>query len=252
MGKTAPAGTAGLQTGTAAAGRVEHLKAKHRALWVWDRDQPFHARTHGDVALRTYRAIRWFERAERESDSGDKDVAFILYWIAFNAAYARDMGGEQIGGERSRFGGYFASLVALDSGSTIHNAIWDRFSGPIRILLNNQYLYGPFWDHANGDSRCDDWRSSFEGSKRLVHRALAQRSTYLVLDVLFERLYTLRNQLVHGGATQNSSLNRDSVRDAAKIMSFLVPVFLQIMLDHPESTWGPAWYPPRLLERPPR
>ena len=65
----------------------------------------------------------------------------------------------------------------------------------------------------------------------------------MILTCLFDRLYVLRNQLVHGGATWNSSVNRQQVGDGARIMAFLVPLFIDIMMDHPQSDWGAPYYP---------
>jgi len=64
-----------------------------------------------------------------------------------------------------------------------------------------------------------------------------------VLSVVLSRIYTLRNQLMHGGATWNSSVNRDQIRDCRSLMGKLVPVVIEIMLDHPETLWGDACYP---------
>ena len=61
--------------------------------------------------------------------------------------------------------------------------------------------------------------------------------------MLFDRLYVLRNQLVHGGATWNSSVNREQVKDGANILSFLVPIFVDLMMDNPQTDWGAPYYP---------
>ena len=53
----------------------------------------------------------------------------------------------------------------------------------------------------------------------------------------------LRNQLVHGGATWNSGVNRDQVRDGAHILAVLVPVFIDLMMDNPQAPWGAPYYP---------
>jgi hypothetical protein len=45
------------------------------------------------------------------------------------------------------------------------------------------------------------------------------------------------------GATWNSSVNREHIRDCNKLMGRLVPVVIEIMLDHPETLWGDACYP---------
>jgi Zn-dependent oligopeptidase len=44
-----------------------------------------------------------------------------------------------------------------------------------------------------------------------------------LLEVVLDRLYTLRNQLVHGGATYKSEVNRSQVIDGKNILSMLVP-----------------------------
>ena len=53
----------------------------------------------------------------------------------------------------------------------------------------------------------------------------------------------LRNQLVHGGATWNSGVNRAQVRDGAAILSVLMPVFVDLMMDNPNADWGRPFYP---------
>ena len=56
-------------------------------------------------------------------------------------------------------------------------------------------------------------------------------------------LDVLRNQLVHGGATWNSSINRAQVKDGAAVLGWLLPVFIDIMLDNPDQDWGKPYYP---------
>jgi len=43
---------------------------------------------------------------------------------------------------------------------------------------------------------------------------------------------------VHGGATWNSSINRDQVRDGAAVIGWLLPIFIDIMMDNPQQEWG--------------
>ena len=53
----------------------------------------------------------------------------------------------------------------------------------------------------------------------------------------------LRNQLVHGGATWNSAVNRAQVKDGAAIMLAVIPVVIELMLDHPGMDFGEILYP---------
>lgn len=56
-------------------------------------------------------------------------------------------------------------------------------------------------------------------------------------------LYTLRNQTVHGGATWNSAVNRDQMRDAVAFMSKFVPSIINIMMDSSNELWGEPCFP---------
>jgi hypothetical protein len=64
-----------------------------------------------------------------------------------------------------------------------------------------------------------------------------------VLSIVLSRLYTLRNQLMHGGATWNSSVNRDQIRDCANLLGKLVPLVIEIMMDNVNTLWSDACYP---------
>ena len=197
------------------------------------RQQPF--------GLRMRRATSWIERASREQD--DPDAVFIFCWIAFNAAYGDEQDTEQR--ERDRFLAYFNKILNLEGGHAINRALWDRFRDPIKEFVANHYVFGPFWDNQRGEG-ADDWAARLEDEKQWVNGALTRkyaRETARMLETLFSRLYVLRNQLLHGGATWNSSVNRDQVRDGARIMYFLVPIFVDVMLANPDEDWGNPRFP---------
>ena len=80
-------------------------------------------------------------------------------------------------------------------------------------------------------------------SQRQIATAMTQFDTGRILLVVFDRLYVLRNQLVHGGATWNSSINRAQVKDGAAVLGWLLPVFIDIMLENPDQDWGKPFYP---------
>lgn len=194
-----------------------------------------------DLGLRIHRCLSWLNRAEQASD--DHDAKFIFLWIAFNAAYAAEIVEAAAPAERSAFEGFFQKVIELDSNNRVYDAIWERFPQSIRLFLNNHYVFQPFWRHQNQAPGYNDWVQRFERSKQKFGRALADHDTRTVLAMLFDRLYVLRNQLLHGGATWNSSVNRDQVRDGARILSFLVPLFVDLMMDNPTISWGLPYYP---------
>ena len=192
--------------------------------------------------LRVHRAISWLQGAERAA-AADIDLAFICYWIAFNAAYVQHAYLHREYAEPKFFRWYFKQIVALDANKVIYDAIWQRFSGPIRTLVGNRYVFAPFWRSQHGEAGPDDWRRAFRAQGRATLQALRRQDTESVLAILFGRLYVLRNQLMHGGATWHGRVNRQQVSDGARIMAFLVPHFVDLMMDHPHEGWGEPPYP---------
>ena len=196
--------------------------------------------------LRMHRALSWLQRAEAAGE--DDDVAFVCLWIAFNSAYAQDSsGGISSTSERLAFRNCMGEVCALDKGKELSALVWQVFPGSIRALLDNQYVFQPFWDALN-NPRSDGsipghWREAFDEARQRVHRALAQQDTERVLYEVFVRLYTLRNQLMHGGATWNSSVNRAQVRDGRALLARVLPVMLGVMMDHPARFEGKPFYP---------
>ena len=209
-----------------------HLKTKQRQL----RDGfPM------NLGLRVHRSISWVQRAEQMG--ADHDASFIFLWIAFNAAYAEDIPQVHSSSERGMFGGFLEKMLSFDNKAMIYNAIWQKFSGPIRLIMNNPYVFQPFWQHHNGIDGFEDWQDRFERSKNRLHDAIVRKDTRIVLNTLFDRLYVLRNQLVHGGATWNGKVNRAQVKDGAEILAILMPIFLHLMMDNPQAEWPAPNYP---------
>ncbi|TMO30744.1 hypothetical protein CWC28_02645 [Pseudoalteromonas sp. S4492] len=193
-----------------------------------------------NLGLRVHRALSWLEKSEQCND--DQDSQFIFLWIAFNAAYAQDT--EVLRHTESEaFSLFIAKLVELDESNKLYNLIWAEFSSSVRVLLDNQYVYQPFWDYQNGKLTEQEWKERFAKAKVAANNALSSKRTDLLVAIILQRLYTLRNQLIHGGATWQSSANRSQIRDGVAFLSKLVPIIVDIMMDNPQVLWGSANYP---------
>ncbi|MGI2145921.1 hypothetical protein [Shewanella frigidimarina] len=192
------------------------------------------------LALRIHRSLSWL--AKSELCDNDKDSQFIFLWIAFNAAYAQDT--EVLRHTESEaFSKFMSKLVDLDKDNQLYSLVWAEFSSSIRVLLDNKYVYQPFWDFHNGKLTEEEWTKRFTNSKASVNVALSTKRTDLLNTIVLQRLYTLRNQLIHGGATWNSSANRDQIRDGVAFLSKLIPAIINIMMDNSDELWGDANYP---------
>jgi hypothetical protein len=189
--------------------------------------------------VRVHRSLSWLRRAEAETE--DKDARFIFLWISFNAAYAHEFGYEQT--ERELLRGFLSKLLAVDAGRTLHQLVFKKFTGVVRVLIENKFVFEPFWRALREHDSSRRWEQRFEIEKKAAFRAVMGTATLSVLTVIFDRLYTLRNQLVHGGATWGGKVNRRQVSDGADLMNSLLPVILGLILSHPELDLGEIAYP---------
>lgn len=197
------------------------------------------ARLPESTRVRLHRALSWLGRAEREES--DPDARFIFLWIAFNAAYAREF--DEGENERRRLGQFLDALLAVDEARLLHGLVFRQFTGPIRTLIENKYVFEPFWRALREHDSSNRWEQAFQGSRKAALASVVNGDTAKVLSIVFDRLYVLRNQLVHGGATWNGKVNRTQIRDGARILGSVVPVIAALMLDHPEIEFGDVLYP---------
>ena len=96
------------------------------------------------------------DRAERcEDDEG----CFIFLCVAFNATYADEAGQYRLP-EATRLQAFLARLVELDGTGRLESVVWEKFPGPIRVLLGNKYVFQPWWDHLTGSPTAPTGKSA--------------------------------------------------------------------------------------------
>lgn len=191
--------------------------------------------------LRIHRALSWLKKADQAEDL---DTKFISLWIAFNAAYAREV--SSLGKvDRKTLDEFLLKICMLDEPQyKIYDLVWHAYSQPVRMLLENPYIFEPFWDFHNQKITEEEYLEKEQRAKGAFLKGIEEQNTSLILTVLFKRFYTLRNQILHGGATFNSSVNRSQLKDSCNILSLLIPAMIEIMLaNHNEVDWGKPFYP---------
>lgn len=170
----------------------------------------------------------------------DEDIAFITAWIAFNSCYAIEGESENLPTCQA-FSKFAQNLASADTKNKLYDCIWLNFSGFVRTLIDNQYVFSPFWESQRQGN--DNWKASFEDAKKVAYQALANNDLPLMLGIVLDRLYVLRNQLIHGGATYQSSVNRQQVKDGHKFMMTIMPLIIETMLQSTDVDWGEIYYP---------
>ena len=189
-------------------------------------------------ATRLHRAISWLQCADKYQE--DDDLGFISLWIAFNACYGVEGETEQLS-ERATFRKFIEQLNAFDHDKKIYHCLWMNYSSFVKAVVDNQFVFAPFWSsQREGNS---DWEKPFASSKKLAMKALADGNVSLLLEIVLDRLYVLRNQLMHGGATYQSRVNRDQVKDGGRMLMELLPIIIEIMMDEQDSDWGEIYFP---------
>lgn len=141
----------------------------------------------------------------------------------------------------------FEQLTGMDDEQLLFNVLLEA-SESIRKLMENQYVFKFFWEHHNTWDAQETWGRKFDRDRKDVEQALEKNDTQTVLINVLPRLYELRNQLIHGGATWNGSKNREQVQDGSNLLSKIVPLVIQILISKSKAFIGEANYP--IIETP--
>lgn len=198
-----------------------------------------HKDTPETLAVRLHRAISWLKCAEE--NAANHDMQFVALWISYNACYANEDHSENELTERKQFHEFINKLVNHDQEGRFFSLLWNKFSGPVRMIIENKFIFKPFWDAQRGENI--NWKKLFEQSNKDANRFLSNNEVAKLIEVVLDRLYTLRNQIIHGGATYKSKVNRAQVRDACNILKLFIPIIIDIMIENRNEKWGAIYYP---------
>ncbi|KZZ41928.1 MAG: hypothetical protein MK185_07920 [Saccharospirillaceae bacterium] len=193
-------------------------------------------------STRLHRALSWLQAAENQSD--DKDMQFISAWISFSAcsfSSADTSGSAYSLAEQKDFQHFIQQLVELDKQQKIYHCLWHQYSGPVKALIKNPYVFAPFWQSLRENN--EDWNAKFDRSSVDALNYLSRKKIPELLGIVLDRLQVLHNQVVGGGATYQSQINREQVEDGARLLMTLMPIIIDIMLESSDHDWGELAYP---------
>ncbi len=207
------------------------LRKQFRALPTEDRER------NQDFSIRVWRGLSWLERAE-SMDASDLEGRFISSWISFNALYGRLDDEQRPWGDREAWGTFLAQVWRLDDHGHLMKLIQKRQLRIMRII-EDRYLSIHFWE--NGASANKHIKRELRDSLAWVGTPKASK----VLHLLFERLYVMRNQVMHGASTKGSKLNRRAVRECATLLVELIQTMLAVVIERGVGEdWGRVCFPP--------
>lgn len=196
-----------------------------------------------DLNVKIRRALSWIKQAE-DCGSTNSDNRFLFYWIAFNALYSsRIEDSSSRSTEQIIHQKFFDKLLEADKKSRIYNVIWGPFKKRFRSLIANKYLFNNFWKFHNRDLNSERWDLSYQSRIKSFEGSLKHDEKAKALVEVFSSLYVLRNQIVHGGSTWGGDHNRNQVEICTAIISSMVPLMVDIMLESPNEDWGELHFP---------
>ena len=195
------------------------------------------------IDIRLKRARSWLGKASAAESHHDIDAQFIFLWVAFNALYGIPRYLDNDNSKRSEIYDFNRFLGAVEKVScgAVEKAL-RPLEGDIERLMRSPFL----------DIKC--WRKwDMEGIRDRHKRLRSVLNVYadgLHLDQLFLRIYTLRNQLLHGAATDGGQRNRESLKHAVPILCTAVKVVINLVDKHRAQIHGlePIPFPPSLGE----
>ena len=202
------------------------------------KERIFGKENYSDNAIRMHRAISWLYACEKNNSD---DLSFLSGWIGFNSCYSvpPENAGET---ENTRMGRFLQEVIDQDEHRLIASYVFDEQIGLIDSLMNIQYLFKQFWISVHVQEEGWDAEYDVQHERMLIDRD--QRDTLSHCNSILQRVYVLRNQVIHGGATFESSLNREQMKICSQFMHGLLLRIINVMMRKPHYDWGSTNYPP--------
>jgi hypothetical protein len=185
---------------------------------------------------RIKRARSWVSRAQAaesaaidSDDATDAQELFIMYWIGFNALYGRvnESGhGRYVrpGDDDARW--FLRRICDLDAGTGRIAAMTSALRKDGHSLLKSRYLSDAYWREGYTSAV----QRQVEEETVAAEEALDSGDVHNNLaTLLWSRVRVLRNQIFHGCSTNRGSLNKDTLVPALRVLSGLLPVFVDVM-----------------------
>ncbi len=194
------------------------------------------------LAIRLHRAFSWMSSVEDAGKHEQLDEKLIFRWIGLNSLYGRWNSCRREPESDGQSLRHFLSVVEdSDADSLIKNCLIEHKRLVISIC-SDQFVNDYFWRTLDTDKRFNSNRDKFS-----IQKMYAEERWPQILEELLGRIYLVRCQLVHGAATFDGKLNRDTVRRCGMMLELLLLTIITIIIDHAwTGNWDNLCYPPVL------
>lgn len=202
--------------------------------------QPTH--TQQSYPDRKQRSYSWLAKAFRILEPKDLEARFIFSWVSLNALYGVPWSclkcvnrgrRKDPKHDREDLLWFIEVICRLDSDE---KRIWDFLKRNSKIIddtVDDMFLLKDYWETEPLASD-NKLKKRKDDDRQTVDDARGRKHPIPILRVLLlHRLRTLRNQLIHGAATDRYSKRREEAEDGfqrqAALLEGLVGVFLRVI-----------------------
>jgi hypothetical protein len=211
-----------------------------RRRWKPAKDRLAGRRLYEPLLIRMHRAFSWLQRVEELPEEEFLDAGLILRWIALGSLFNRwDAAARQPQSERECLSKFLDRIIDLDADGAVAGVI-EEHRALLMSIFDDAYLTPFFWQEPTDNRARKTQKTKFDARTWYV-----QKQYKKILARVMDRVYFQRCQLVHGGATSGSRLNRQAVRHCSTMLGHFLSAILLVIIDHgQEEDWGPLCYPP--------
>jgi hypothetical protein len=195
------------------------------------------------VQIRLHRGESWLRKSRAARAAKDLDAQFIFLWIAFNALYGRPRYRRDVDSDETKDFTDFLRTVEQVSRNQVATALRQSdIEAHVEKILQSPFLNIECW-------RYWDRKGIRDRGKRTAVSCNNYDKGHRI-EQLFRQLYTLRNQILHGAATDSGKRNRESLTHAIPVLDTSVDSLLQLIKKHHAKIPGlePVPFPPSVGE----
>ena len=172
----------------------------------------------------------------------DYAVRFVFWWIAFEALYARrkDSGIHQTKTFIKNM--INCDVLQLDS-------ILDVNADFAYEIVKLRQTHDGFWINRKYKNKTNEEKYTYPSYKSWENGFYKQVKKYEKgdtkdkLNILFDRLHVIRNQIFHGANSRATSWGITQVKDGVQLLSAFVPFFIEQLEKYPNINWGEIPFP---------
>ena len=208
--------------------KTKHVQLNHQFVSMNEDD--YRRNGIGSILLRVRRAASW---VNHDDDDLPDDIAFVFYWIAFDALYGYYDPQRKDEEKRREF---FERITRSTHSRLLVGDAIEECNDAIEHIMNSKFTYDGFWQYYRGSGN-HDWEKKKKAEVEEFRRQVCHREYARALPLLFRRLYCVRNQLFHGSSTSHGSsddehlVNLGQVRQSRIVLAELMPILLHAVLE---------------------